>query len=327
MTMGTPLYMSPEQVEGRPLDSRSDIYSFGVTCYHMLAGRPPFEGETALNVAVQHLKSEPQPLEEACPSVPVELSRIVHKMLAKTPEERYASAADLLRDLRQIRVEGWESDESTGPFDLDTTEQLALSDTPIEATRRLEAVMRQSVEMPSPTRRRWLWATILAVGFAGGSALAWATRPSDLLRLGPDQQLPGIQRMPTIEEQIWYAGRKNTKEAWESVWKYFPPNDPEGHNNPYIWRAQKNLARLYRDHGDFELALEIYKELAALDPTEKEFRAVGLAGQAICYERLGDNDELAQVWSDAWKLNDELDTQMRNALRSIGPEEIPGEGP
>src|SRR5438309_5224354 len=50
VTMGTPLYMSPEQVEGKPLDCRTDIYSFGVTCYHMLAGQPPFTGETAFEV-------------------------------------------------------------------------------------------------------------------------------------------------------------------------------------------------------------------------------------------------------------------------------------
>ena len=65
ITLGTPLYMSPEQVEGKPLDPRSDIYSLGVTCYHMLAGVPPFAGETALGVAVQHLKTRPQPLEVA----------------------------------------------------------------------------------------------------------------------------------------------------------------------------------------------------------------------------------------------------------------------
>ena len=63
ITLGTPLYMSPEQVEGKPLDHRSDIYSFGVTCYQMLAGSPPFSGETALAVAVQHLKTQPKPLE------------------------------------------------------------------------------------------------------------------------------------------------------------------------------------------------------------------------------------------------------------------------
>src|SRR6187401_3415086 len=53
ITMGTPLYMSPEQVENRPLDSRSDIYSLGITCFHMLAGQPPFRGDTALSVALQ----------------------------------------------------------------------------------------------------------------------------------------------------------------------------------------------------------------------------------------------------------------------------------
>jgi len=56
ITMGTPLYMSPEQVEGKPLDSRSDLYSFGVTCYHLLAGKPPFTGETALAVGARHGK-------------------------------------------------------------------------------------------------------------------------------------------------------------------------------------------------------------------------------------------------------------------------------
>ena len=69
MTMGTPLYMSPEQVEGRALDPRSDIYSLGVTCYHMLAGEPPFRGETALSVAVQHVKTSPDRLENRRPRV------------------------------------------------------------------------------------------------------------------------------------------------------------------------------------------------------------------------------------------------------------------
>src|SRR6476646_9255563 len=64
VTMGTPLYMSPEQVEGKPVDGRSDIYSFGVTCYHMLAGHPPFEGESPFEVALKHVRAEPTPLAE-----------------------------------------------------------------------------------------------------------------------------------------------------------------------------------------------------------------------------------------------------------------------
>ena len=98
MTLGTPLYMSPEQVEGKPLDCRSDLYSFGVTCYHMLAGNPPFQGETALGVAVQHLKKEPRSLQTLRPDLPPALCRIVHKMLVKDPAGRWQSPRELLRE-------------------------------------------------------------------------------------------------------------------------------------------------------------------------------------------------------------------------------------
>jgi serine/threonine protein kinase len=106
VTMGTPLYMSPEQVEGKPLDTRSDLYSLGVTCYHMLSGVPPFRGETALGVAVQHLKSEPPRLETLRPGLPPAIPRIVHRLFAKDPAQRYATPAELLRDLRTVRVPG-----------------------------------------------------------------------------------------------------------------------------------------------------------------------------------------------------------------------------
>ncbi|MEX0585588.1 MAG: serine/threonine-protein kinase, partial [Pirellulales bacterium] len=106
MTLGTPLYMSPEQFEGKPLDPRSDVYSLGVTSYHLLAGNPPFRGETALAVAVQHVKNTPDRLENLRPDLPGALCRIIHKMLAKQPHERQQSAADVLRELRGVAIDG-----------------------------------------------------------------------------------------------------------------------------------------------------------------------------------------------------------------------------
>lgn len=104
VTMGTPLYMSPEQVEGkRTIDHRSDIYSFGVTCYHMFAGQPPFRGTSPFEVAVQHVQKEPGPLAEIRPDLPVDLCTIIHKMMAKQPEARYQTAREILRDVGRLR--------------------------------------------------------------------------------------------------------------------------------------------------------------------------------------------------------------------------------
>jgi serine/threonine-protein kinase len=95
VSLGTPLYMSPEQVQGRPVDHRSDIYSFGVTCYHLLAGEPPFRGSTAFEVAIKHVQEHPRPLAELCPDLPADLCAIVHKMMAKDPADRYQSAREI----------------------------------------------------------------------------------------------------------------------------------------------------------------------------------------------------------------------------------------
>ena len=102
MTMGTPLYMSPEQVERKPVDGRTDIYAFGVTCYHMFAGTPPFRGNSPVDVAYKHVHEEPQPLEQIRPDLPGELCAIIHKMMAKKPEERYQTAREILRDINRL---------------------------------------------------------------------------------------------------------------------------------------------------------------------------------------------------------------------------------
>ncbi|HVS39593.1 MAG TPA: serine/threonine-protein kinase [Gemmataceae bacterium] len=102
-TVGTPLFMSPEQVEGKAVDHRSDIYSFGVTCYQMLTGRTPFQGSNAFEIALKHVRQEPAPLQKLRPDVPPALCAIVHKMMAKKRRARYQSARDLLKDIARVR--------------------------------------------------------------------------------------------------------------------------------------------------------------------------------------------------------------------------------
>jgi biopolymer transport protein ExbD/tRNA A-37 threonylcarbamoyl transferase component Bud32 len=102
VTMGTPLYMSPEQISGRELDPRSDIYSFGVTCYQLLSGDLPFKGTTAVDIAMQHLKNAPPPLKDRNPALPEVLCRMVHRMMAKRRSLRYQSAEEVLEDLKKL---------------------------------------------------------------------------------------------------------------------------------------------------------------------------------------------------------------------------------
>ena len=102
VTMGTPLYMSPEQVSGRELDPRSDVYSFGVTCYQLLSGETPFKGANPVAIAMQHLKNPPPPLKEKNPALPDILCRVVHRMMAKRRSLRYQSADEVLEDLKKL---------------------------------------------------------------------------------------------------------------------------------------------------------------------------------------------------------------------------------
>src|SRR5271155_867750 len=97
--MGTAAYFSPEQAEGKGVDSRSDIYSLGVVLYEMAVGRPPFTGDSPVAVASKHVRDMPVLPREANPAVPPALEAVVMKAMAKNPDDRYGSAEELRADL------------------------------------------------------------------------------------------------------------------------------------------------------------------------------------------------------------------------------------
>jgi serine/threonine protein kinase len=102
--LGTPLYMSPEQAEGRPVDTRSDLYSLGATVYHLLAGRPPFSGPTPLAVAMAHVRDAPVPIGEVRPELPSGLGLIIDRLLAKQPADRHRDPTELLRAVEAVEA-------------------------------------------------------------------------------------------------------------------------------------------------------------------------------------------------------------------------------
>ena len=109
MVVGTPLYVSPEGIrDPKTISGASDVYSLGATLYHLLGGRPPFEGKTAYDVMRGHLEEKPRPLRELRPTLPIGLARLVEQCLAKNPERRPSpeALADAL-DTGKVGVRRW----------------------------------------------------------------------------------------------------------------------------------------------------------------------------------------------------------------------------
>lgn len=197
MTLGTPLYMSPEQGEGRSVDARSDLYSLGATVYHLLAGRPPYSGPSAVAVVMAHIKEPLPPLSAARPDLPAGLCEIVDRLLAKQPTDRFESPPALLQAVDQLESamfagartlpsplawpegEGsWAGAATVGSMPLPMRPGGARATNPRlrDATVHLRAAVdraREEREERASTRRLWGVAAVLsmaalAAGFAVG---------------------------------------------------------------------------------------------------------------------------------------------------------------
>ncbi len=114
--VGSPSYLAPERLLSADYDCRADLYSVGVLLYEMLAGTRPFVSGSVLEIAKMHIKQQPPPLAELCPNLPVELVALVHKALAKKPEQRYANAEQMLVALDQAGVALKRQRSNTAPF-------------------------------------------------------------------------------------------------------------------------------------------------------------------------------------------------------------------
>jgi tRNA A-37 threonylcarbamoyl transferase component Bud32 len=102
MVVGTPQYMSPEQATGERVDARADIYALGIVLYHMLAGAPPFHGESAQAILMKQATATPTPIQRVRRKVPAELAAVLDRMLAKDPAERYQTAHDVSHALVEV---------------------------------------------------------------------------------------------------------------------------------------------------------------------------------------------------------------------------------
>jgi serine/threonine-protein kinase len=261
VTMGTPLYMSPEQVEGKPLDPRSDMYSFGVTCYHMLAGQPPFRGETAFEVALQHVQATPRPLQEFRPDLPAELCAIVLRMMAKRPQDRYQTCRDLLKDLVRVR-------EGIGEAPVGQSLHLLATEDAGPAHRATAALI------PAPTRRRWLPALVVAsllCSAACGAGLAWMRfkKPAEPVAAASDD---------ASAVDALFSQQKREQFLRDAVAQYANPGDDPARIRLGVGHCLE-LGLFYLDAWRLPDADEFFTQLTK--PPAKPYANIGRLGRAI----------------------------------------------
>jgi hypothetical protein len=192
--VGTPYYMSPEQIHGQELDPRSDVYAMGAIMYECVVGEPPFDAPNPVGVLSKHLSEDPKPPSSRSPlSVPVEADEIILRCLEKDPEGRYQTAEELRQALidylTTVGSEDWRM----------TAAGNAASKSGARRADDLEG-------LPRPKRKRWPW--ILLVGFvaAGVGAWQWTSRgPSET---EPNHRPSKATRLPPNTEMRAYLGKR-----------------------------------------------------------------------------------------------------------------------
>ncbi len=284
--LGTAGYMSPEQAMGKPVGPRSDLYSLGVVLYEMLTGDLPYSAENPIALSMKHVNEPPRSPREVNPEIPEALDALTVKLLAKNPEDRYASAAELIDDLERVRsglppVVAQKTEKATAPLPAD-----------LEGRTKRTAVqppVTAPLGVPGRDERRRgrlfpaLAALLLGLALLGG---AWAltqgfggSEPGtsgDQINKGPEQKTPtqspgNLQVAPEQQQpdqqQFWQ--QQATPEQPQQI-------PPQSSSAPQVTPAQPQPAQpaqpLFEgdDDGDDDKEKKEEKEEKREEGEEKE---------------------------------------------------------
>lgn len=208
IVMGTVAYMSPEQAEGRPVDARSDIFSFGVVLYEMVTGRKPFAGESRMATISAILRDSPAPLSQSVRGVPAELERLIDRCLRKDPERRWQHMTDLRNALLDLK-----EDSDSG---------------------RLAVRAPEAVPTGGTFRRRWLVVGLPVLAIVAVAAwFVFGRRPPEVAETPdfvpvPLTTYPGDERDPTFSPDGTQVAFSWSREGEpHNLWlKLLGPTDP-----------------------------------------------------------------------------------------------------
>jgi serine/threonine protein kinase/Tfp pilus assembly protein PilF len=318
--VGTPLYLSPEQASGRPVDGRSDLFSLGALLYECIAGQSAFSGSSVIEIGAQVIHVNPPPPSTINPRVPPELDRITMKALEKSPDARYQSAEELVKDLRSVLA----------TLSSDSQRTLILSS---RATPSSTAAPSGTFNTLTQTLRRprvSLAAFVVAIAFTGlaiwaviywwprsvhkPSAVAkeWYDKGTDALRNGAYYQASKELEQAIAADDKFALAHARLAEAWTEL-DYTEKAKDELLRVSSLVPDRSALPRvdaLYLEaitaisSGDYATAIKSYGEIAKLSADDPQvYVDLGRA-----YEKNNQNEKALENFLKATSLNSQYAT-------------------
>jgi serine/threonine-protein kinase len=242
----------------------------------MLAGQPPFNGETAFEVAIKHVRDEPPPLARVRPDLPEALCAIVHKMMAKAPQDRYQTGRELLRDVLKVR-------EGVGPG---VTSAVAARDVSVELVPVATPSSGSLTTPEAPRRRRWLAVLVvlsLLLAAGGGAAYAWWLQH----QAQPPPGDKGDDPLSAEEKSLRVLVDKALDPA--NGFKDVPDN----------LRLCLKLGVFYLENDRYDKADELFARLEGLQKQAHPYYVLGVVGRGVTLALLDRPKESAQHFRDA----------------------------
>ncbi len=265
-TMGTPWYMSPEQIQGEKLDYRSDQYSLGITCYHMFAGQPPFPGKNAVTVAVQHLKEEPLPLKSLRADLPDQMCKVIHRMMQKKPNDRFQTPAEL------------------------ETALLSLDSIPVNTNLLDSRGWRHQIISRVPDLRRAGVATLAVLLLA----FIVVRRTEKPITLPPAPTADAVPKEETAIRQYAVAMlQPDRRAAWEAVVENFPDTSEAD-----LAELRLGVSLMSGVVPDVDEAYQVFSSVrnkGEIIPEKSHLKLLGMIGQAYSLKERNRSEELESL--------------------------------
>lgn len=283
LTLGTPRYMSPEQIQGKAVDIRSDLYSLGVSMYHLLSGHPPFGADEPLALAVMHLHETPEPLDRkrsvrdssGNPDLPEWLIAVIERLMAKSPGDRFQTPSELLDAVRNEASSSSISPTLVGP-----------AAATIRLQRAADAAKRQRIRRLVTTAALGILPFLFfAAAFFGYQRISSAKDVTQLLE--PE----AVRKADTVQLQYLTGMQRNDEAGWKSVSEFFPESEGET-NRTYSAKSKLQLARLYRNEDNLREAEQLLRKLIGNPDVSRLYRVLAMIEQCKLFAAQ-DKDELS----------------------------------